>query len=273
MSRLLIWCHVSCVILAHPPSRYTELFKWLQMSELLSMSQSFLMNILLDYDTTNFSCVCNSATHPRKRWSSFIDVNYKHFKFLNHRFTDGQNKNFELCFQGINAFWTAVICIRQTGHLLSVWTILKVTRGLKHESSQITELLLHLLMHSWHTQTWPQGWSTTSRGLSRHTTHRVPDLSAWSARARLNSLRSSALSSVAFRAEFQEKMTRKAETSIIINSSSLLKTPWDMREVMIGVLFIQFISPGLDDEAVLLTVLAAVCVTLLLSPMVLFPWY
>ena len=42
-------------------------------------------------------------------------------------------------------------------------------------------------------------------------------------------------------------------------------------EVMIGVLFIQFISPGLDDEAVLLTVLAAVCVTLPLSPMVLFP--
>ena len=26
ISRLLIWCHVSCVILAHPPSRYTVAF-------------------------------------------------------------------------------------------------------------------------------------------------------------------------------------------------------------------------------------------------------
>ena len=83
------------------------------------------------WPTTNFSCNTPKEIMVVIHWWCI-----KHFLYHRH------NKTFEFWVsewsQEINAFWTAVICILQTGHLLSDCTILQVIRAWTTNQSAFT---------------------------------------------------------------------------------------------------------------------------------------
>jgi len=106
--------------------------------------------------------------------------------------------------------------------------------------------VINLLAHKWHVATWPQGWRSTSRALSRQTVHRVPDLSSWDARV----LSSSVLSNSVSYHSYEQGLSFKA-FDWSASFSTFILLGWQMKLTpCFSLLLLGFLSsvPGKKDH-------------------------